>query len=270
MNVAVVLVSDRNYFTKAKQTILDIRSRGKWSNDIVLITIDFDVSQNFIDFYNIQPIRFPIIDKTELINKIKKYEYYIGGDGRELNKLNQWEKFHVFDEYFKKWSKIIFFDAGLRVLEPIKHLLELDCKGSILMPNDTGNYPIPKKLFKEQITMQDPFLVNNLLHEFGSHILESEYFLNCIWIYDTSILDICKKQELIDVMNKYPLCKTNEMTVMNLLFHFKYNLCKEFPIKARNNKILFEWCELNNPAASTWRDYCFIKYPISIPFHEGM
>jgi hypothetical protein len=89
-----------------------------------------------------------------------------------------------------------------------------------------------------------------------------------MWVYDTSILEICNKEQLIDAMNKYTVCKTNEMGIMNLIFHFKYKLWKEFPLKASNGKYLFEWCELNHSFYTTWRDYCFIKYPLTIGLHE--
>jgi hypothetical protein len=72
-------------------------------------------------------------------------------------------------------------------------------------------------------------------------------------------------------MNRYPVCKTNEMGIMNLLFHFKYNLWREFPEKATNGKYLFDWCESNREKEkTTWRDYCFIKYPISIVSEIGI
>jgi hypothetical protein len=68
-------------------------------------------------------------------------------------------------------------------------------------------------------------------------------------------------------MNKYTFCKTNEMGIMNIILHFKYNLWERMPIKASNGKILFDWCELNNPN-TTWKDYCFIKYPATITFED--
>jgi hypothetical protein len=69
-------------------------------------------------------------------------------------------------------------------------------------------------------------------------------------------------------MNKYTLCKTNEMGIMNLMLHFKYKLWKEFPLKASNGKYLFEWCETNNNFHTTWHDYCFIKYPVTIGLNQ--
>ena len=260
-STAVVLITDQRYFKKAEQTIIDLRTIGKWHETIVLVTIDFDLTQTFKQYYDIINVRFPEIDKSYLINKIGSP--FPGGDGREFTKINQWEKFHIFDTYFKKWSRIIYFDAGHRIFDSVDYLLELDYKGCILVPNDAGNYNNPTKIFRDQISDRDENLVSELLDEFGKDILKSQYFLNCIWIYDTSILDIVTKEELINTMNKYPLCKTNEMVVMNLLFHFKYKLWKEFPKYASNKKILFDWCELNSPSKTTWRDYCFIKYPVS-------
>ena len=73
---------------------------------------------------------------------------------------------------------------------------------------------------------------------------------------------------MIDGILKYPVCKTNEMTLMNLYIHFKYNLWTRFPKNASNGKVLFDWCETNNPLRSTWRDYCFLKYPVTITLED--
>ncbi|MCJ7801050.1 MAG: hypothetical protein MUP82_01680 [Candidatus Marinimicrobia bacterium] len=115
--------------------------------------------------------------------------------------------------------------------------------------------------------MSEATLQADLQREFGDHILTSNYMLNCMWIYDTNILRLCDKAQLIEAMNTYPLCKTNEMGVMNIMFHFKYNLWERLPIKASNSKILFDWSELNNPETK-WSDYCYIKYPVTIRFED--
>ena len=134
---------------------------------------------------------------------------------REIYKINQWEKLHIFDEYFKSWERVVYLDAGLRVLDDVKWLLELDYKNKLLAPIDGT-------LFKTQISYDNKESVANLISEYGEDILEKDHMLNCLWVYDTNILDVCNKTNLIEIMNKYPLCKTNEMTAMNLLFHFKY------------------------------------------------
>jgi hypothetical protein len=260
-----VLVTDIVYFSKAKRTIIDLRGRGNWQGDIVVITIDFDLVANFKDFYNITETKFPKIDKLSLLEKIGR-NGFSNSDKRELTKLNQWEKLHVFDKYFKKWQKVVFLDAGLRVLDDIKYLLEIDCNDKILAPKD-GKHYIDQE-FHCQLSYDKPELIDSLTLEFGEPILKSNYMLNCMWVYDTSILGLCDKEQLIEAMNKYPFCKTNEMGIMNLLFHFKYHLWEPFPVKATNEKFLFDWCELNQTYNTTWREYCFIKYPVTISFDD--
>jgi hypothetical protein len=257
-----VLVSDLLYLNKAKRTIMDLRSKGNWKEDIVLITIDFDLNANFKDFYNVIEAKFPSIDKTEIMTKIGVHGFS-NSDKRELNKLNQWEKLHVFDDYFMKWNRVVFLDAGLRVLDDVKYLLELDYKGKFLAPTDG----VKNQTFDCQLSYDNPEMVDKVKKDFGESILQKTYFLNCIWIYDTNILNLCSKKDMLEAMNTYTLCRTNEMGIMNLLLHFKFNLWEPFPFKIPSGKILFDWCELNNPNTN-WREYCYIKYPVTISFDD--
>ena len=259
------LVTDMKYLPKAKRTIIDLRSKGNWRGPITLITIDFDLNDNFADFYNITEVKFDTIDKTQMLQKIGE-NGFSDGDKRELNKLNQWEKLHIFDDFFTQWNRVVYIDAGLRILDDISYLLELEYKGCILAPQDGKiNAPIT---FGTQFSHDNQNLVAKLVAEYGSYILQSNHMLNCVWIYDTDILKICNKTQLVEAMNEWPLCKTNEMTIMNLLLHFKYKLWKPFPVYASNEKILFDWCELNSSKPVTWRDYCLIKYPVTIQFDD--
>ena len=259
------LITDSNYFNKAKRSIVDLRSKGNWKGPIVLVTIDFDLNSNFKDFYNIIEVKFPSIDKTHLLANIGNDGFNDTTDKREINKLNQWEKLHIFDDYFLKWSRVVFLDAGLRVLDDVKYLLDLDYKDKILAPKDGKLYE--DQSFNCQLSYDKPELIEDLKNEFGEKIFNSNYMLNCIWIYDTNILKLCDKNQLIEAMNKYTFCKTNEMGIMNIILHFKYNLWERMPIKASNGKFLFDWCELNNPNTS-WKEYCFIKYPVTITFDD--
>ena len=274
MTTAVVLVSDNKYIHRAIQTIHDVRMshRGNWSGTIILILVEGStLSDAIMDEYRIQTVSFPIIPTESLIAKISP-DGFSGSDKRELHKLSQWEKFHVFDTYFTQWKHIVYLDSGIRVLAPIQHLLDLECENVILAPNDAGDGPNKNnaKVFKHQISEHDPELVNELLLEFkrptecDTEFMDSQYFLNCIWVFDTALItNVCDKTRMIEVMNKYPLCRTNEMTVMNLVFR---NVWKPFPWKtADESKFLFEWCELNHHG-TVWSQYCFIKYPVTIGF----
>ena len=211
-------------------------------------------------------VKFDEIDKSEYLKKIG--DGLPEGDSRILNKLTQWEKFHVFDQFFSKWNRVIYLDAGLRVLDSVKYLLELEYKGLFLCPdeNETEEKQL-RNVFNSQISKKDLLLREKLINEYGEFILNENNFLNCIWIYDTNILQTIKKQELINVFNDYPLFLTNEMGVMNLIIAMKYKLWKPFPKVASNGKYLFDWCELNRQG-TFWNNYCLIKYPVSIKFED--
>lgn len=264
-----VLVTDNNYCSRAFITINDLRTVGKWNGDIVLITIDFNLDDSYKNNNNIIEKKFPCIDKTNLLNKIGPNGFE-NSDKRELNKLNQWEKLHSFDDYFLNWNRVIFLDAGLRVLDNVKYILELDYKNKILAPIDGKQLTRTENdIFMHQLDHKNNEIINLVKMDFGDYIFKERFMLNCMWIYDTNILKICNKDQLIEAMNKYTVCRTNEMGIMNLLFHFKYKLWERLPPIASNGKYLFEWCELNNNFHTTWQNYCFLKYPISISLNQN-
>jgi hypothetical protein len=266
MSTTFVLVTDREYFVKATVTIKDLRSMGKWNGDIVLITLDDLVLQDdYKSEYTVQEVKFPSIDKTQLLQQIGP-SGFANSDKRELYKLNQWEKLHVFDEYFTKWERVVFLDAGLRVLDSVHDsILCLNCQGKLLAPVDgTQMYDRPHDIFRHQLDHANEEIIQLIQKDFGEKIFESKHMLNCMWMYDTSLIHACNKHRLIDAMNRYPVCRTNEMGIMNLVFHFEMGVWERLPARAANGKYLFEWCELNNFYPTTWRDYCFLKYPISI------
>jgi lipopolysaccharide biosynthesis glycosyltransferase len=262
----VVTLTDSKYYQRAKRTIIDTRTRGLWNGDLVLITIDFDPSSNFLDYYQIINKKFEHIDISHIIQQYDKFPLKTIQDNRHILKLAQWNKFYVFDEFFSQWDKVIFLDAGLRVFDSIKYLLDLDCDGKLLAPDDAATDDSLKRFHLMLEMTANPSVSKKLLEEYGEEILNKRYFLNCIWMYDTKLLKICNKDNLIIEMNKYPICRTNEMTIMNLLFTMKHKVWKPFPEFVSNNKILFAWTENDRYRNKTWRNFCFIKYPFSINF----
>jgi hypothetical protein len=270
MTTVVVLVTDKPYFHKAKRTIMDVRSKGEWKGDIVLITVDFQAPTNFLDFYSVRPYVVKHIDTNYILEQYKKNPIRPTCDNREFTKLTQWDKFYVFDSWFLQWGRVIFLDAGLRVLDKMDYLLELNCKDCFMAPDDAASYDLTKRFGGIIETDRHPDIVENLYKQFPSSILNERYFLNCIWMYDTSILHYIHINNFIELMNKYPICRCNEMTIMNLLLTFRYKLWKPFPdyCLSKPQKRLFGWTEHDRDYGShtTWRDFCYIKYPSTINF----
>lgn len=261
MKTVVVTLTDQAYFQKAKRTILDARTRGEWTGDLVLITVEFDAPPNFLDYYRIIPKRVKHLDTSRVIEGYNKCPIRPTCDNREWAKLTQWDKFYVFDDYFKQWDRVVFLDAGIRVLDKIQYLVDLPCEG-FMAPDDSASYDTHKRFGGIIETDRNTEVVDRLFQEYDRDILNQRYFLNCIWMYDTRLLPVF--DELINAMNAYPICRCNEMTIMNLIFTFKHKLWKPFP-EFVGSKRLFGWTEWDrNYGHGTWHNFCFLKYPSTI------
>jgi hypothetical protein len=120
MSTAFVTLCDAGYFPRAHQTIKDLRTRGGWLGDIVLIAVDFVPSADFLSSYKVESVSFPRFDISAYVEKLRAKPFSCPtDDGREYKKLTQWEKLHVFDPFFKRWERIVWLDAGLRVLDSV-------------------------------------------------------------------------------------------------------------------------------------------------------
>ncbi len=258
-----VLVTDSPYFSKAKRTIEDLRWRGKWGGSIVLLAIGFYPSQTWAQFMDVTVRTMPPIDTSELVNAWKKHPIQPMADERHTKKLNQWSKLYVFDTWFKQWARVVYLDAGLRVFNTVKPLLDLEWKGAFLAPDDT--LPFRDKTFACQLdTNANPTVTKCLEALFGTQIYSEPYFMNCMWVYDTSLLDICNIHHLQQGMNEFPICMTNEMALMNLYFTFLHRVWKPFPEKTAEGKYLYGWSELNHSEKPGWQNFHFLKYPVTI------
>lgn len=270
MKTVVVTLTDQAYAAKAKRTLVDVRSRGEWTGDVVLITVGFDMPTTWMDFHRVRPFRVEHIQTDALLEAYRRDPIQPTCDRREFTKLTQWDKFYVFHEWFRQWDRVIFLDAGLRVVDRIQHLLDLPCEGVLMAPDDAAPDDMNKRFGGIIETEGHPEVTARLFHAYSPDILNKRYFLNCIWMYDTVLLDRNPFSELVDAMNAYPICRCNEMTIMNLLFTFKYNVWRPFPSHCVNEPLrrLFGWTERDRDYGpyTTWRDFCFLKYPSTLSF----
>jgi len=177
-STAFVIVSCSNYLYRAKRTIIDLHSKGQLLGDIVIIALgNLNLNQNFIDFYNISITQFPEIkEKNELLKVLNYSNFPDTIDGIETKSTKQWES------YFKKWNRIISLDAGLRVLDNVHNgILKLDYKNSFLAPDDSGRLRNdlsrnPDKIFKTQISLSKPELLDKLKEDIPNVDLNGTFF----------------------------------------------------------------------------------------------
>ena len=262
-----VTLTDAGYFEKAKKTITELRERGCWKGDIVLITVNFfagEVSAEFMRTHNVQEYPVKHINTDNLVVKLRETPIKAMADNRHFGKLTQWDKIYSFSPFFRRWNRVVFLDAGIRVLDSVKPLLDLDCQGKFLAPDDSDPYDNGNRFHCQLDIEANVPVLFELLQEYPQSILEEKYFLNCIYMYDTSILDKFKMEDMEVAMNKYPISLCNEMGIMNLILTFKLAVWKPFPQRTAEGKYLFGWNERNYREAPTWESFHFMKYPATI------
>ena len=262
MSTVFVTLCDSHYYIRAKQTILELQQAGQWSGDIVLMAIDFEPEP----ISGVEIHRISHISTDALLEAYTKHPLIHSHDNRWKTKLYQWDKLQVFTDFFRRWERVIFLDAGIRILTDVQPLLDLEWRGSLLGPNVSG-HPTSNdsSRFHCQIDkLSNPNVYQSLIEEFTESIInEKNYLLNCMFVFDTKLLDQIPYQELVDTMNRYPIATCNEMTIMNLVFHFRHHVWKAFPERV-GNRYLFGWSEQNYKDAR-WVDFHFMKYPFYAP-----
>ncbi len=282
MNTAFVTLCDKSYYPKALNTLRDLRSRGKWSGTIVLIAVDFYPDMNELNDMNILLYPTKHIDTSYLVQQLKEHpidiyknipegvpEYFTVpsgiDDNRHLGKLYQWDKLQVFSPFFKQWKRIVFLDAGMRIFNSVQACLEIPWEGKLVAPDDASE-DFSKRFGRQIRIYANQEVKERLFADFGfsDAIMYERYFLNCIFIYDTTLLDRISFTDLVEGMNKYPICGTNEMTLMNLYFTFKLKVWAPMPDYVNScKKRIFGWSELNYPNKPNCSEFCFIKYPVT-------
>lgn len=248
--ICVATYSDSKYLDRAKKTINDIRQKAYYNGDIVLMTDGlFQVDENYIKENRLLVKEFPDIDVSSLLQKIKAHPF-VNSDKREYEKTKQWNKLYAFHAYLKQYDYVMFVDAGLRIFDSIEHFYPCFEKDSLVALDD--GHPDFTKKFNCQIQLTNTVVVERLKEIYD---IDSSYFLNCIFLYDTNIITDHTLSDLINMMNEYPICRTNEMGIMNIYFH---KVWKPLNIYLQKNKILFDWSERGG---NNWNVYISLKYP---------
>jgi hypothetical protein len=261
--VFVTLCDNSDYYRRAKLTLAELRDSGRWMGDVVLMTVDFDPEP----IPGVEIHRISHIPTDPLLEIYKTYPLVHSHDDRWKTKLKQWDKLQVFTDFFRRWERVVFLDAGMRIIAEVQPLLDLEWRGRLLGPDDTEHPASNGMKFRCQVdTKSNPPAYRALLEEFSESILEeSSYLLNCMFVFDTALLDKISYTELLDTMYAYPIATCNEMTIMNLVFYFRHKVWTPFPAKI-GSRYLFGWNETNyirRPAR--WVDFYFMKYPFYTP-----
>ena len=227
-----------------------------------MITVNFTPNDPFMEEYSVINYTVQHIPTDSLVETIKEYPFYEPNDKRQLHKLIQWDKLHVFSTFFKKWSRVVFLDAGIHIFNDVNSFVELDCMNSIVAPDDSDPYDNGLRFHQQVDLSRNTNVVIDFINTFRTESLSKRYFLNCIFMFDTSLIEEATFDELVNLMNRFPICRCNEMTLMNMYFTLQKNVWKPFPMLL-GDKYIFTFCENSYKNIPHCSNFIFIKYPVT-------
>lgn len=240
-------MSNSNFLQKTKETIRQIRTVGKYNEDIVLL-VGNDLKD--ISIENVIVKFFPEIDRSK---EVEIFKITPISDGREIYKTFQFQKIYCFDEFFKQWDICFYIDSGMNIFKPIDKFFELDCQNIILAHSDS--YPTYEWTLKNQFnSIVFPELYKELENKYDLNI---DYFQSGIMLYDTNIIKNDTKNILIEMSKKWINSKTNEQGIMNLLFNCEQKIWKQITIKDDDTHYYDYW----ERYYLKYSDYIMLKYP---------
>jgi hypothetical protein len=256
-DACVVLVTNRSHLERCFLTVWQLRLFGKYRGEIVVIVgDDLKTAMPAIaaSGFGVMPKYFPEIDRSEALERLRVVPHT---SEVAFTKPFQFHKVHVFDAFFKQWKKVLYVDTKMRVFNPIRLLLELDCENSLIAHSDA--FPDYTRTLESQFNTKD---FPDLTKEVDALVpLESDYFQTTMILYDTRIISDTTVQEMLDLSHKFINSNTNEQALMNLWAQSR-KLWKKLPTSMAEGKLLYDFWEREPFSA---KDYVLLKYPRSIP-----
>ena len=202
----------------------------------------------------VTPQFFPELDRSEALARAKEAPHT---SEVVFTKPFQFHKVHLFDAFFKQWRKVLYVDTKMRVFNPIRPLLELDCENSLIAHSDA--FPDYTRTLDSQFNTKD---FPDLTKEIDALVpLKSDYFQTGMILYDTTIISDATVHEIVDLARKFINSNSNEQAIINLWAQAR-KLWKKLPTSSVEGKLLYDYWEREPFSAG---DYLLLKYPRVMP-----
>ena len=238
--IAIAVVGDFNFLRKYLYSFVkQVRNIGKYKGEILIITSLFTPTFFFklvLRDKNIKIYRFKKIKFSRRANEALNNINIPGKPNRHKTKNFQWHKFHLFDEKLKKWDQIFYIDINMNIHFDIEPILKLNPENKLFARADS--YPKYEKDLSSQFFKESMFYekLNN-----NYDLSRKDYFQTGVMFYDTKIIKCDTKDNLIKLVEKFPISITNEQGIMNLHFGLDEKNYQELDINVGNYITYFYW-----------------------------
>lgn len=217
--ICAVFITNNKYFNKFLQSCNQLITKGNYKNYICLIICDDLKNKNLENHYFIKEnkiiikyfpsLKFPNEFLTMQKNLDRPYYWF--------QKLFQYNKFYLFDMYFKKWNYILYIDCGMIINSDIEPILQEKTKDTLLANRDGGDF---ENNWFGGLKQCDQFDKEKSFFQ----ILNNKYNLNnltfqtTMMLYDTEIIDETTFDNLCKLNIEYPISRTNDQGIISLYF----------------------------------------------------
>jgi hypothetical protein len=249
MKYCLTTFCNKNFLSRTEQTIAELRTKGQYSDKIILMVGD-DLKHYTLNDSNVIVKYFPTIDRSSVLQRLNGIST---SDGRDFNKPFQWHKIYTFHPFFKEWDSCMLIDGGMRIYNPIWPMIHLDCSKRFLAHCD--GYPTYEwKLSCQFESNRFADLYNDLSTNYN---LDIDYFQTGMYYFDTSIFEDNMIERLLDLGNTYINTRTNEQAIMNLIINCEKKLWSQIQLKD-DNIHYYDCMERNGLHCS---NYIMLKMP---------
>ena len=236
---AIAVVSNFKFLRNNFDNLyFQLRTFGKYQGEILIITSKLTPTffiRSIRKKNNIKILRFKKINfdkKTEFeLNNVNT----LGGPNRNKTKKFQWHKLHLFDEYFKNWDYIFYLDINMNIHYDVNKILDIIPKNCFMARADA--YPDYDRELKSQFD-QTHSLFDKLEENYK---LEVQNIFRQVMYFDTNIIEKNTKNEIINLVKKYPISISNEQAILNLYLPPDKKIYKELPPEIDDFITYFYW-----------------------------
>ena len=236
----VAVVSNFKFLKNNFNNLYDqLRVRGNYQGEILIITSKFTPcflirsirKKNQVKVLRFKNIKFDKITELEL-NNLETFN----DPNRNLTKKFQWHKLHLFDERMKNWDYVFYLDINMKIHYDINRILALTPDNCFMARSDT--YPNYDRDLKTQFDQTHPLYVEL---EKNYDLSVNNYFQTGVMYFDTKIISKQTKNQIINLVNKYPITVTNEQGILNLYLYLQKKIYRELPSKIDGYTSYFYW-----------------------------
>tara|TARA_B100000214_G_scaffold190650_1_gene137800 strand:+ start:414 stop:1205 length:792 start_codon:yes stop_codon:yes gene_type:complete len=225
---AVAVVSDFKFLSNNFDNLYhQLRTIGKYQGEVLIITSKFTPTffiRSIRKKNNVKVLRFKKINfdkKTDFeLNNLQTFS----DPNRHKTKKFQWHKLHLFDEYLKNWDYIFYLDINMNIHYDLNKILDISPTNCFMARADT--YPNYDRELKSQFD-QTHSLFGMLEENYKLDV--QNYFQTGVMYFDTNIIEKNTKNEIINLVKKYPITKSNEQAILNLYLYLEKKIYKELP-----------------------------------------